>query len=955
MSDLLLDLGKNPRARALVRSLGLPIPLPQPLKRERGPVSARPLADKRVVVSATPGAELVSELATTLAAAGADAYLALSEPQTAVFRDPGETFGRPTRPLSALAERTPASAIVFDATGAKDVDSLHAVYAFFHSVIARIEKCGRVLVLARDAAGLSAEGAAVQSALEGFVRSMAKEIGRTGATANLVIVERGAERRLAPVLRYALSPRSAFVTAQPIVVSTRARALEEPPIVRSLEKKIALVTGAARGIGEATARALAAEGALVVCLDRPADDGPVSQLARSIGGRALLVDVTDPGASDAIVAHLKSLGGVDVVVHNAGITRDKTLARMDEKQWDSVLDVNLRAVLTMTKAIEPSLRDNGRLICLSSIAGLAGNVGQTAYAASKSGIVGFVRAESERLAGRGITVNAVAPGFIETRLTAAIPVAIREVARRLSALGQGGLPEDIADAITFLATPGAQGITGRTLRVCGGAFIGALAGIRRSRRRSVLFVAMSHRSLLMSHPSRRAVVVAGARTPFVKAFTDFTKLDTIALGVAAVAGLLKKTGLAHRDIESIVWGGVILPSGSPNVAREIALDLRLDPSCEGMTVTRACASGLQAITLAAAAIERGEADVIVAGGSDSTSNAEIKLPQKVVHALAPLALGKPTPADFLGVLAQLAPFTDVLPKTPRIAERSTGEVMGEAAERMARRNEISREAQDAFAVRSHQRAAAAIAAGRFDDEIVPVETPDGRWVHADGLVRADTSVEKLAKLRPAFAKDGTLTAGNSSALTDGAAAVVLMSEERAKSLGLTPLAAITSWAYSGVDPSDQLLMGPALAMPKALDRAGLKLADIDLVDMHEAFAAQVLSVLKMLGSAPFARARLGRDEAFGAIDPEKLNVHGGSLALGHPFGATGARMVTTMANELARTGKKRALLGICAAGGLGAAAVLERVLVRSNHNLGIHRKIGRQEELFPSSLLPVNI
>jgi acetyl-CoA acyltransferase len=424
---------------------------------------------------------------------------------------------------------------------------------------------------------------------------------------------------------------------------------------------------------------------------------------------------------------------------------------------------------------------------------------------------------------------------------------------------------------------------------------------------------------------RRAVVVMGARTPFVKAFGDFTKIDTIALGAAAVSGLMKKANLGHRDVESIVWGGVILPSASPNVGREIALDLKLDPACEAYTVTRACASGLQAITLAAAAIERGDADVVIAGGSDSTSNAEIKLPQKVVHALAPLALGKPSAGDYIGVLGQMLPISEILPERPRVAERTTGEVMGEAAERMARRNEITREAQDELAARSHHRAAAAVASGRFDDEIVPVQTPDGRWVHADGLVRADTSVEKLGKLRAVFAKDGTLTAGNSSALTDGAAAVLLMSEEKARALGYQPRAAFASWGYVGVDPADQLLMGPALAMPKALDRAGLALGDVDLVDMHEAFAAQVLSVLKMLASAPFARARLGRDEAVGAVDPAKLNVHGGSLALGHPFGATGARMVTTMANELVRADKRTALLGICAAGGLGAAAVLERV------------------------------
>lgn len=421
----------------------------------------------------------------------------------------------------------------------------------------------------------------------------------------------------------------------------------------------------------------------------------------------------------------------------------------------------------------------------------------------------------------------------------------------------------------------------------------------------------------------KAVIVSGIRTPFLKAFTDFTKLDSIALGGAAVRGLLKKTGIAHKEIESIVWGGVILPSGAPNLAREIALDLGLE--AEGVTVTRACASGLQAITTAAAAIERGDCDVAIAGGSDSTSNAEIKLPQKVVHALAPLALGKPTPADYLGVLSQLMPLTEILPQRPRIAERTTGELMGESAERMATRNEISREAQDAFAMRSHHRAAQAIASGRFDDEIVPVETPDGRWVHADNLVRGDTSLDKLAKLRPVFARAGTLTAGNSSALTDGAAAVLLMSEDRARALGLTPRAAFASWAYSGVDPADQLLMGPALAMPLALDRAGLALGDVDLVDMHEAFAAQVLSVLKMLRSPAFAKARLGRDRAVGEVDPDKLNVHGGSLALGHPFGATGARMVITMANELVRTNKKTALLGLCAAGGLGAAAVLERV------------------------------
>ncbi len=296
---------------------------------------------------------------------------------------------------------------------------------------------------------------------------------------------------------------------------------------------------------------------------------------------------------------------------------------------------------------------------------------------------------------------------------------------------------------------------------------------------------------------RRAVVVAGRRTPFVRAFTDLLKYDAVDLGAAATRALLRDTSLAYDEVDSVVWGGVILPSASPNVGREIALDIGLPHSVEAMTVTRACASGLQAITLGVAAIERGEADVVIAGGGDSTSNAEVKLPQKVVHAVAPLALGKKAGVgDYLGVLSQLMPIRDILPRRPRIAERSTGQLMGEAAEEMAARNGITREEQDRFAQRSHQRAAAAQAAGRFDDEITPVEGEKGRAL-TDNLVRADTSLEKLGRLRPVFAKDGTLTAGNSSALTDGAGAVLLMSEEKARALGYTPLrpsAAGRTWA-----------------------------------------------------------------------------------------------------------------------------------------------------------------
>jgi acetyl-CoA acyltransferase len=434
---------------------------------------------------------------------------------------------------------------------------------------------------------------------------------------------------------------------------------------------------------------------------------------------------------------------------------------------------------------------------------------------------------------------------------------------------------------------------------------------------------------------RRAVVIGGVRTPFVKAFGDFLKLDSIDLGVAAVRGLLERFPVPRAELSGLVWGGVILPGMAPNVGREITLDLQLPGSLEAMTVTRACTSGLQAITLAAAAIERGEADLMIAGGSDSTSNAEVKLPQKLVHAAAPMLMGKGGPESVLSFASQLWPLGEVLPRMPRIAERTTGKTMGESAEEMARRNEISREAQDELAMRSHQRAARATETGRFAAETVPVDV-GGKRVSVDNLIRGDTSLEKLAKLRPAFAGKsgkhgggaevaGTITAGNASPLTDGGAAVLLASEDKARALGLTPLAAFSSWSYVGVDPADQLLIGPAMAIPLALDRAGLTLADMDYVDMHEAFAAQVLSVTKVLASDNFARARLGRPHAVGSVDPERFNIHGGSIALGHPFAATGARMVTTMANELHQSGKRHALLGICAAGGLGAAAVLERV------------------------------
>ena len=425
---------------------------------------------------------------------------------------------------------------------------------------------------------------------------------------------------------------------------------------------------------------------------------------------------------------------------------------------------------------------------------------------------------------------------------------------------------------------------------------------------------------------RRAVIIGGVRTPFLRSFGGLIKMDAIALGAAAVRALLERYPVKWRDIDGLYWGGVVLPGASVNVGREIVLDLGLPPTMEAMTATRACTTSLLTNTLAAAAIERGEAEVMIAGGGDSVSNAEVKMPQSLVHKAAPVVMSKKsTPLDYLRLLGSLSLKKDLLPAQPAVRERSTGELMGESAEKMARLNGISREAQDAFALQSHQRAAEAVANGRFTGEIAPVDVPGGKRIFNDNIVRGDVTLEKLARLRPAFAAKGTLTAGNSSALTDGAAATILMNEEYARANGFTPLARFRSWAFDAVDPRDQLLLGPAFSMPRAVERAGMKMKDLDLVDIHEAFAAQVLSVLKMLGSREFGRQRLGLKDAFGTIDPGEINVHGGSIALGHPFSATGARMVNTMANELKLSGRESALLGICGAGGVSAGAVLEAV------------------------------
>jgi acetyl-CoA acyltransferase len=423
----------------------------------------------------------------------------------------------------------------------------------------------------------------------------------------------------------------------------------------------------------------------------------------------------------------------------------------------------------------------------------------------------------------------------------------------------------------------------------------------------------------------RVAVIAGLRTPFAKSGTHYAHLTALDLGKLVVAELVQRTGINPSEVQELVFGNVIPSVKAPNIAREVVLGTGLPRKIPGYTVGKACASANQAITAAADMIARGYADTVIAGGAESLSDVPILFSKNFSEALVTASKQKSVGGK-LGAFSKIRP-KDLAPDAPAIAESTTGLTMGESAEKMAKENGITREAQDKLAYQSHTRAAAAHTSGRFKDEVMTVVVPPkyDNVVDTDNLVRADTTLEGLAKLRPVFdRKYGTITAGNASPLTDGAAAVLLMSEDKAKALGLKPLGFIRSYAYAATDPFDQLLQGPVFALPTALERAKVKLEEINVIEMHEAFAAQVLSNIQWLGSKKIAQEKLGRTEAVGDIDPEKINRTGGSIALGHPFGATGARIVTTVCNELQRTGEQYGLLTVCAAGGMGVAMVLER-------------------------------
>jgi acetyl-CoA acyltransferase len=429
----------------------------------------------------------------------------------------------------------------------------------------------------------------------------------------------------------------------------------------------------------------------------------------------------------------------------------------------------------------------------------------------------------------------------------------------------------------------------------------------------------------MQPASRRPVVVAGLRTPFARSGTVFRDVTAVALARRATQELLLRSGIPGDEVDEVAFGQVVASPLAPNVGREVSLLPQLPRTVPAFSVNRACASGAQAVTYAADQIVLGHADVVLAGGVESLSDIPIlhshRFSQILVDASKARTLGQR-----LALFAKVRP-RDLVPVSPAIAEPSTGESMGQSAEKMAKENGITREAQDRLALMSHQRAAAATASGRLTEEIAP-------WfggrdmdevVTTDNLIRPDTSLEALAKLKPVFDRRyGSVTAGNSSPLTDGAAVTLIMEEQKARALGYRPLAAIRSYALAAVDPGWQLLMGPVWAVPRALDRAGITWKELGLVEIHEAFASQVLSNVQAWASKAWAE-RLGRSEPVGEVDWERTNVFGGSIAIGHPFGATGARLVTTLANEMARREVQFGLISICAQGGMGFAMVLERV------------------------------
>ena len=454
MTDRLLSFVQHPLGRRVARTLGLPQPVRLPRRQDAW--TDKELTGRAVLAIAPGSAAPLPSLLAAMVAQGA-----------------GTSAGGNVQSL------------VIDATGCRDVAALHALFEQTQLAVSRLSTGARVLILSSTGATTASEAACLH-AVQGFVRALAKEIGRRGATANALVLQEGAasQASLEAALRFFATDRSAYVSgqvlswrkpAEPGAAPTDTPASVSASALTSTAARVALVTGAAGGIGAATARRLARDGLRVLCVDVPAARQPLEALAQEIGGSLLTVDLAGSGAADELSDALRRIGGVDVLVHNAGITRDRTLARMSAAEWDSVMAVNLSAILAIDARLDADglLNPGAREICLSSISGIAGNAGQTNYSATKSALIGYVAARAPALDARGATINAIAPGFIETAMTRRMPLMVREAGRRLNALKQGGTPADVAEAIAFLATPQSQALTGQVLRVCGQSLLGA--------------------------------------------------------------------------------------------------------------------------------------------------------------------------------------------------------------------------------------------------------------------------------------------------------------------------------------------------------------------------------------------------------------------------------------------------------------------------------------------------
>ncbi len=466
MSDRYGDFVQSSIGKKLAKNLGLP----QPVTLDRFESGQR-LVRGSVLAGKAPGEDnrVSDSIGRILSTLHAEVYVNSSDSIKDVLSEAGVDA------KANSSDKDKFKILLFDASNISNADELKSMYEFFHAVARRVEKSGRVIVIGRTPESITdIDNALAQRSLEGFVKSVGKEFKR-GITAQLIYVAEGAEDNLDSTLRFFTSARSAYVSGQ--VVRVGQGNAVEVDWSQPLGGKTMLVTGASRGIGESIARVLAREGAHVICLDVPQQQADLQKVASEISGSTLMVDITNENAGKEIAEAAQKRGGLDAIIHNAGVTRDKTLANMDEKKWDMVIDINLGSIVKINRYLLENavLKQDARIVCVSSISGIAGNLGQSNYATSKAGVIGLVNATAKQLESnaKGMTINAVAPGFIETQMTEAIPFAIREAGRRMNSMSQGGLPVDVAETIAWFVSPASGGLNGNTIRVCGQSLLGA--------------------------------------------------------------------------------------------------------------------------------------------------------------------------------------------------------------------------------------------------------------------------------------------------------------------------------------------------------------------------------------------------------------------------------------------------------------------------------------------------